>query len=75
MGLTARIVRQERKERKIAEAVAKRIEEANRPSLQPVEPITGAFRYNIRTQSVEAYDGQKWYVLADANSHYGVQTK
>lgn len=67
MGWTARFYRQQRKDQKIAEEVAKRIEEANKPTLRPPTPVTGTIRYNTSKAVTEVYFSGKWKEINNAN--------
>lgn len=60
MNKPARLTRRERKEQKIAEQVAKRIEEANKPLPAPPRPTEGTLRYNYANAQFEAYLNGKW---------------
>lgn len=70
MGWTARFFRQQRKDQKIAEAVAKRIEEANNPAFtpRPISPVVGTIRYNANKALVEVYIGNgTWNEITNPN--------
>ena len=66
MGWTARFFRQQRKDQKIAEEVAKRIEEANRPLEipRPRSPVEGTLRYNANRAVMEVYARGQWIIVA-----------
>ena len=67
MGWTARFYRQQRKDQKIAEEVANRIEESNKPTLRPPTPVTGTIRYNTSKAVTEVYVGGTWKELTNPN--------
>jgi hypothetical protein len=60
MNKPARLTRRERKEQKIAQQVAERIEQANKPLFIPKTPANGSLRFNTMTDEVEVYANGKW---------------